>query len=55
LRYNYVFNNKIIDVEETLFLNILNSYGLKNKIIKLIEQRIENKSSLTLNNFNKNE
>jgi len=55
LRQNYVFNNKIIDVEETLFFNIINSYGLKFKALKLIEERIENSSDVILLDFNKNE
>jgi hypothetical protein len=55
LRQNYVFNNKIIDLEETLFFNIINSYGLKFKALKLIEERIENSSDTVLLDFNKNE
>jgi hypothetical protein len=55
LYQNYVFNNKIIDLEETLLSNILTSYGLKYKIIKIIEERIENDSETILRDFNKNE
>jgi hypothetical protein len=55
LYQSYVFNNKIIDLEETLLSNILTSYGLKYKIIKIIEERIENNSNTVLSNFNKNE
>jgi hypothetical protein len=55
LYQNYVFNNKIIEIDETLFSNIINNYGLKYKTIKIIEERIENKSNIILNDFNKNE
>jgi hypothetical protein len=50
-----VFNNKIIDLEETLLSNILTTYGLKYKIVKVIEERIENNSEVVLSDFNKNE
>lgn len=52
---SYVFNNKIIDLEETLLSNILTSYGLKYKLVKIIEERVENSSETILSNFNKNE
>jgi ribosomal protein S13 len=55
LRQNYVFNNKIIDLEDTLFNNIFNSYGLKYKSLKIIEQRIENLPDSILLDLNKNE
>jgi ribosomal protein S13 len=52
---NKLFNNKLLDSEETLFFNILNNYGFKSNLINILEQRFENDIKIKLNNFNKND
>lgn len=39
--YNYVFNGKIIDSEESLYYNITSSYGLNKNASKYVESRLE--------------
>lgn len=53
--YNYVFNNKIIDSEESIYSNVVFNFGLKNKFVIYIENRTEINSNKIIKNLNKNE
>jgi ribosomal protein S13 len=55
LHQNYVFNGKLLDLEETLLFNLIKSYGFKYTSLRLIEERIENTSYILLKDLNKNE
>lgn len=53
--YNYVFNNKILDSENSLYNNIYLSYGLKKKSITIVSDRMEFDLKTTLKSLSKNE
>lgn len=53
--YNYVFNNKILDSEKSMYNNIFLTYGLKKKSVLVVENRMEINLNLPLKNLKKNE
>ena len=53
--YNYVFNNKILDFEDSIYNNVYLTYGLKKNSVSLIEMRIELNVKTSLKNLNKNQ
>ena len=53
--YNYIFNNKTLDSENSLYNNVYYSYGLKKKFINYIEPRIEKNLNRSLKDLNKYE
>lgn len=55
LLIKYFFNGILIDSDLSVKDFLKNTYGLKNKLLNIIEQRIENNSNDVLQNFDKNE
>ena len=55
LFYNYVFNNKILDPELSLYENVYSSFGLKKKSIEYLEIRLEKTLHQNLKDLSKNE
>ena len=55
LLIKYFFNGILIDSDLSVKDFLKNTYGLKNKLLNIIEQRIENNSNDALQNFDKNE
>lgn len=55
LFYNYVFNGKVIDPEESLYYNITSTYGLNKKAAKCLESRIELDMNLEIKKLDKQE
>ncbi len=53
--YNYIFNNKILDSEKTLYNNIYISYGLKKKAISYVNNRLEKNLNIKLKDLKKND
>ena len=53
--YNYVFNNKILDSENSMYNNIYLTFGLKKKSIIFVESRTELNINLPLKNLKKSE
>lgn len=55
LFYNYVYNNNLINGNDTLYIFFKKNYGISVFLLKYIEQRIENTTNIHINNLNKNE
>lgn len=55
LFYNYVFNNSLLDPEESLYYNVYNTFGIGKKFTLSLENRLEMNLNLPLKKLDKNQ
>jgi len=55
LFYNYIFNNKILDSEKSMYNNLCDTYGLKNKSVLYVKQRMEKNLDSSLKKLTKSD